>query len=194
MWRVLGVVGAFLAFTVLVVGVVWFGARDREHAFPARARALGLVESRQSHWIGSVEGRDVVVGRYGGTRRPAVGLGAGVLVIVRVGLLPGGRHGADLTDPPKVWGRGESDGAVEALLTPEVLREARGANEPSLFPANDLVVGNVLDLVIRDGWPAGWDGLGVRTAIPTNADTDQIRAAIRQLGRVSDALHRAART
>lgn len=184
------IIGAAVLFTGLLVLVVGFSASKTHHAFPERCAELGLRQSRQLHCVGTVTGRDVVLGYYGGSRNLSrMGTGAGVLVIVRSGVLPGGGHGANLSvSPPKIWGKGEGGEAVKALLTPEVLDAAEGLEDVTLFPANDLVQGSLLDLVIRDGWPGGWDGLAVRAVIPTDADADAMAAAIRQLATLAERL------
>jgi hypothetical protein len=202
---IIGLVAAAVASLTLFVGLVVCSkvAQNKGRAaFAASAASLGLERSegqfRQAHfhWTGAYNGRDVIVGYYEGARSNTGG--AGVLLMMQVGLLPGGHWGANLSKkPPKLWGRGEGREAVEALLTPSVL-EAVALLTPSvlevvqremtLFPADDLVKGAHLQQVIITAWPDGWSGLGIRMIIPRDADAAAMSAGLDQLGTVADAL------
>lgn len=204
---VCAVLSAFVLFTGLLVVV--FGSRSAKtdpvasrepsvyarfsastRSFRARCAELGLREVRQLHCVGTVDGRDVVVGYYGGSRNlVTLGAGSGVLVIVRT-TVPGQGYGADLSAlPPRVWGRGAGEHTVRALLTPDVLQAVEELEEARLFPAGGLLDGSLLDLVIRGGWPGGWDELAIRAVIPT---ASAMSAAIRQLSTAAERVEAAA--
>lgn len=189
---ILWIVGAFAAFAGLMA-VLAVRTRALPGKFLDKTRAIGFVPSSATvigathHWVRKGPGRPAIVGYYPGSSR-TTGY-AGVMLMVQIGALPGGRWGADLTTrPPKVNGPAEGREQILAALSPAVLAASEGLEAAMVMPGEGLMPGNTLSGVVEADWPGGWQGLHIRAVMSRSADMDSVAATLDQLNRVADAL------
>lgn len=90
--------------------------------------------------------------------------------------------------------QGDEGAKLQALLTPTVREMAKGLPMIGALGLGNLMKGSVLDLTIRERWPSGWTGVMLQSTLPVEASSEQVRAALEQMGRVADAMEREAGT